>query len=278
MKFENSKMLTKLASVVGVTGVSLLVNLQVGAKEVFGPNLNIIPETSHNHSSKNQTQNTPNKVNSSLANKTRSRSSVLIAQTSGSLNPNPSILQECPYNRAACGDRTTPGTPEIPPSVPPVIPAPDRVPVETKPSTGTEQTSDKNLVQIAEANGSFNTLVDALKAAGLAEALQGEGPFTVFAPTDEAFGKLPQDAVKELLQPKNKEVLVKILRYHVVSQEVLSKDLKSGEVKSLDGTPISVKVEPKGVMVNDANVTTADVKGSNGVIHIIDNVILPPDL
>ena len=267
-------MLTKLASVVGVTGFSLLVSLQVGAKEAFSPNLTIVPETSHNRSSKNETQNTPSKAHSSLASKTKSHSSVLIAQRSGSLNPSPGILQECPYNRAACGDRT----PEIPPSVPPVIPAPGRVPVETTPSTGTEQTSEQNLVQIAEANGSFNTLVDALKAAGLAEALQGEGPFTVFAPTDEAFGKLPQDAVKELLQPKNKEVLVKILRYHVVPQEVLSKDLKSGEVKSLDGTPISVKVEPRGVMVNDANVTTADVKGSNGVIHIIDNVILPPDL
>ena len=218
-------MLTKLASVIGVTGVSLLVSLQVGAKEA--------------------------------------------------LNPNPSILQECPYNRAACPS-TTPGVPDTPPGEVPVTP-PEEQPI--KPSIPSEQTSEQNLVDIAVSNGSFKVLVDALKSAGLAETLQGEGPFTVFAPTDEAFGKLPADAVKDLLKPENKEVLVKILRYHVVPNEVLSKDLQSGEVKSLDGTPINVKVDPStGVMVNDAKVTTADIKGSNGVIHIIDNVILPPDL
>lgn len=270
-------MLTKLASVVGVTGVSLLVSLQVGAKEVFSPSSTIVPETSYNRFPKNQSQNTPSKANSSSTNKTGTRSSTLIAQTSGSLNPSPNILQECPYNRAAC-DTTTPSIPDTPRREVPVTP-PGEVPVDTKPSTGNEQTSEQNLVDIAVSNGSFNTLVSALKAAGLVEALQGEGPFTVFAPTDEAFGKLPPDAVKDLLKPENKEVLVKILRYHVVPQEVLSKDLQSGEVKSLDGTPISVKVDPTtGVMVNDAKVTTPDVKGSNGVIHIIDNVILPPDL
>ncbi len=268
MKFENSKTLTKLASIVGVTGVSLLVSLQVGANEAFSPNSNVLPETSYNRSPRNQSRNTREKIGS--------RSSVLIAQNSGSLNPNPGILQECPYNRAACGDTTTPEIPETP-TTPPVTP-PGETPVETKPTIPSEQTSGQNLVDIAVSNGSFNTLVNALKSAGLVETLQGEGPFTVFAPTDEAFGKLPPDAVKDLLKPENKEVLVKILRYHVVPQKVLSTDLQSGEVKSLDGTPISVKVDPNGVMVNDANVTTADVKGSNGVIHIIDNVILPPDL
>lgn len=269
-------MLTKLASVVGVTGFSLLMSLQVGAKEVVSQRSTIISETSYNRSPKNQSQKITSKVNSSSVNKTTTGSSTLIAQASGSLNPSPSILQECPYNRAACP--TTPGTPDTPPSQVPVTP-PGEAPVDTKPSAPSEQTSEQNLVDIAVSNGSFETLVSALKAAGLVEALQGEGPFTVFAPTDEAFGKLPPDAVKDLLKPENKEVLVKILRYHVVPQEVLSKDLQSGEVKSLDGTPISVKVDPTtGVMVNDAKVTTPDVKGSNGVIHIIDNVILPPDL
>ena len=262
-------MLTRLASVVGVAGVSLLISVQVGANEPLSPNPTIFEEASYNRR---------NSTKQIKVNRTESRSSNLIAQASGSLNPSPSILDECPYNRAAC-DPTTPVTPDTdtPPSEP--VTPPGEQPVETTPPTGTEETSDQNIVDVAVSNGSFKVLVDALKAAGLAETLQGEGPFTVFAPTDEAFGKLPQDAVEDLLKPENKEVLVKILRYHVVPSEVLSTDLKTGEVKSVDGAPISVKVEPgKGVMVNDANVTTADVKTSNGVIHIIDNVILPPDL
>jgi uncharacterized surface protein with fasciclin (FAS1) repeats len=121
-------------------------------------------------------------------------------------------------------------------------------------------------------------LTQALKAAGLTETLQGEGPFTVFAPTDAAFAKLPQDAVRDLLKPENKEVLVKILQYHVISGAVKSSDLKAGEVKSIEGGPINVKIESKGVMVNDANVVQPDIQASNGVIHAIDNVILPPDL
>lgn len=132
---------------------------------------------------------------------------------------------------------------------------------------------------MAESNKQFTVLTKALKAAGLVDILQGQGPFTVFAPTDAAFAKLPQDAVQELLRPENKEVLVKILTYHVVPGQVLSNDLKSGEVKSVEGGPISVKVNsPQDVMVNDAKVIQPDIKGSNGVIHAIDNVILPPDL
>jgi uncharacterized surface protein with fasciclin (FAS1) repeats len=131
---------------------------------------------------------------------------------------------------------------------------------------------------LANANGSFKTLIKALTAAGLTEALQGDGPFTIFAPTDEAFAKLPQDAVQDLLKPENKEVLLKVLTYHVVPGKVLSGDLKSGEVKSLQGDPITVKVDNNGVQVNDAKVTQADIQGSNGVIHQIDNLILPPSL
>ena len=122
-------------------------------------------------------------------------------------------------------------------------------------------------------------LAKALKAAGLEDTLKGDGPFTVLAPSDAAFAKLPQDAVQDLLKPENKEVLVKILTYHVIPDRVLSTDLKSGEVKSVEGGPISVKVDPaSGVQVNDATVVQPDVKASNGVIHVIDNVILPPDL
>jgi uncharacterized surface protein with fasciclin (FAS1) repeats len=132
---------------------------------------------------------------------------------------------------------------------------------------------------LAEKNGSFKTLLTALQAAGLTETFKGKGPFTIFAPTDAAFKKLPADALKDLLKPENKEVLIKILTYHVVSGKVLSSGLKSGEVKSLEGGSINVKVDAAtGVMVNDAKVTQPDVEGSNGVIHAIDNVILPPDL
>ncbi|MDD1414591.1 fasciclin domain-containing protein, partial [Dolichospermum sp. ST_con] len=142
----------------------------------------------------------------------------------------------------------------------------------------TETKETKNLVELAQANGSFKTLLKALDAAGLTKTLQGTGPFTIFAPTDEAFKKLPQDALQELLKPGNKEVLVKVLTYHVVPGKVLSSDLKSGEVKSLQGDPITVKVDSNGVQVNDAKVTKADIQGSNGVIHQIDVLILPPSL
>ncbi len=180
-------------------------------------------------------------------------------------NPNPSIFNEPPYNRSKK------------PSVPPVIKPTENKPTSTTPVTETTET--RNLVVLANANGSFKTLTKALEAAGLTEKLQEKGPFTIFAPTDAAFAKLPQDAVRDLLKPENKEVLIKLLTYHVVSGKVLSADLKSGEVKSVEGGAINVKVDPAtGVTVNDAKVTQADIQGSNGVIHAIDNVILPPDL
>lgn len=201
----------------------------------------------------------------------------LPAGAQGVLNPSPSIFNEPPYNRA--GRRApapvTPGTtPAETPSTPSTTPEPP-APAETPSST----TGTQDVVTIAEANGNFKTLTAALKAAGLESTLQGKGPFTVFAPTDAAFAKLPQDALQELLKPENKQVLVKILTYHVVPGQVLSTDLKSGNVKSVEGGAITVKVDPQqGVMVNDAKVTQADIKASNGVIHVIDNVILPPDI
>ena len=174
----------------------------------------------------------------------------------GTLNPRPSIFDEFPYNRNK--PRTQPTTPRV-----------------TPPTT---QTQNKTLLALAESSPNFTTLMAALKAAGLTEALQGREELTVFAPTNEAFAKLPQDAVTDLLKPENKEILLKLLTYHVVSGTVLSTDLSSGEVKSLEGGAIRVSVGSNGVMVNDANVVEADIKGTNGVIHAIDQVILPPDL
>jgi uncharacterized surface protein with fasciclin (FAS1) repeats len=147
----------------------------------------------------------------------------------------------------------------------------------------TAQTADKaeankagTIVEVATANGSFNTLVAAVKAAGLADVLSGEGPFTVFAPTDAAFAALPKGTVENLLKPENRETLKKILTYHVVPGTVKSTDIKTGEVKTVEGSPIKVRVQGRRVTVNNAKVTTADVAASNGVIHVIDKVILPP--
>jgi uncharacterized surface protein with fasciclin (FAS1) repeats len=184
----------------------------------------------------------------------------------------PSIFDEPPYNRS----KRPSATPPVSKPTQPEMEVPTTEPTPTTPVTETKET--RNLVVLANANGSFKTLVAALTAAGLIDTLQGEGPFTIFAPTDAAFAKLPQDAVRDLLKPENKEVLIKVLTYHVVSGKVLSSDLKSGEVKTLEGDPITVKVDSNGVQINDAKVTQADIEGSNGVIHQIDNLILPPSL
>ncbi len=133
-----------------------------------------------------------------------------------------------------------------------------------------------DIVDTAVAAGSFKTLAAALTAAGLVETLKGDGPFTVFAPTDEAFAALPAGTVEDLLKPENKEKLVAILTYHVVPGKVMAADVKTGKVKTVNGAKLSLKAEGGKVMVNDATVTAADVAASNGVIHVIDAVVLPP--
>ncbi|TWU08139.1 fasciclin domain-containing protein [Stieleria varia] len=139
-------------------------------------------------------------------------------------------------------------------------------------------TCDKTVVENAAANKDFSTLVAAVKAAGLAEALSGEGPFTVFAPTNEAFAKLPEGTVETLLKPENKEKLVAILKYHVVSGSVMAKDVvKLEEAKTLQGSMVKIQVKDGTVMVDKAKVVKTDIKSSNGVIHVIDTVILPKE-
>lgn len=194
--------------------------------------------------------------------------SVLIgfpAGAQGVLNPTPGIFNEPPYNRTS----PTAPTPEVSPSTP-------SVPPPQEPTTGS---ASENLVALTASNDSFKVLTAALKAAGLTETLAGEGPFTVFAPNDEAFAALPQDALQQLMQPENKDILVKILTYHVVPGKVTSSNLQSGEVKTVEGGAVNVKVDSAtGVTVNDARVLQPDIQASNGVIHVIDRVILPPDL
>ena len=138
------------------------------------------------------------------------------------------------------------------------------------------QAGSKDIVDTAAGAGKFTTLVAAVKAAGLVDTLKGAGPFTVFAPTDEAFAKLPEGTVANLLKPENKAQLVKILTYHVVPGKIMSADIsgKTAEVKTVEGSDLSVNATT-GVMVDNATVTTADVETSNGVIHIIDTVVMP---
>jgi len=135
----------------------------------------------------------------------------------------------------------------------------------------------KDIVDTAVGAGSFGTLVAAVQAAGLVDTLKGDGPFTVFAPTDAAFAALPAGTVDELLKPENKDKLTAILTYHVVAGKVMSGDLSDGlSAATVNGANITIGTMG-GVTVNGANVTQADIEASNGVIHVIDAVILPPE-
>ena len=139
--------------------------------------------------------------------------------------------------------------------------------------------ASKDVVDTAVAAGQFKTLAAALNAAGLVETLKGDGPFTVFAPTDDAFAKLPAGTVENLLKPENKDELVAILTYHVVPGKVMAADVvKLDEAKTVNGKMVDIEVKSETVMVNDAKVTKADIIASNGVIHVIDTVVLPPKM
>jgi len=135
----------------------------------------------------------------------------------------------------------------------------------------------QDIVDTAVEAGSFTTLVAAVQAAGLEDTLRGEGPFTVFAPTDEAFAALPEGTVENLLLPENLETLQAVLTYHVLPGKVMSADIAGQElsVATVEGSEVMVNATD-GVMVDSANVVTADIEASNGVIHVIDAVILPP--
>jgi uncharacterized surface protein with fasciclin (FAS1) repeats len=288
MRVNNSNFLTKLAAIAGIAGIGILTSSPTHAQEKLNPNPSIFTQAPYSRSERvlTNTQYEPTEVTVETQKADKKKNQVAQRRT---LNDSPKILQECPYNRSACAPKsetpvTTPEvtpTPDNTPSTTPDVDVPKQPDTDKTPSTPSSEgdSKGKNIVATAEANGSFKTLTKALKAAGLTETLEGNGPFTVFAPTDAAFAKLPKDALTDLLKPENKEVLIKILTYHVVGGQVLSTDLKSGEVKSSEGGAINVKVDPAtGVMVNDAKVVQADIKASNGVIHVIDNVILPPDL
>ncbi len=143
--------------------------------------------------------------------------------------------------------------------------------------TEEEEEVEMNIVETAVAAGSFDTLVTAVQAAGLAETLSGEGPFTVFAPTDEAFAALPEGTLDGLLE--DEEALASVLTYHVVAGKAMSGDLSDMMVlETVQGEEVTIYITDGNVMVNDANVVQADIETSNGVIHVIDKVILPPSM
>ncbi len=176
------------------------------------------------------------------------------------------------------GTTTQPGTTTTPGGTmtqPGTTTTPDGMSPPAK-KTKTAAPAGKTIVDLASKSKSFTTLVAALKAADLVETLAGEGPYTVFAPTNAAFSKLPKGTVAKLLKAENKEQLKKLLTYHVVSGAVTSKMLKAGNVETVEGSNITVKIKGKKVTINNAKILQADVKASNGIIHAIDTVIMPP--
>jgi len=143
-------------------------------------------------------------------------------------------------------------------------------------TTVADKDKPKNIVETAVAAGDFKTLAAALKAADLVKTLEGKGPFTVFAPTDAAFAKLPKGTLEDLLKPENKAKLTAILTYHVVPGKVMAADVvKLSKAKTVQGSEVTIKVDGDKVMVDNANVTKTDIKCENGVIHVIDAVMLP---
>lgn len=189
---------------------------------------------------------------------------------------------------SACNNQPVAENPTVPPATETqttLPPTTAQTPATTVPSASpipAGTTANQNLGELAQtaaSQGSFTTLTKAVQAAGLTEQLTGKGPYTVFAPTDAAFAALPQGTVDKLLKPENKSKLVKLLGYHVVPGQVTSSQLTSGQVKTVEGTPVTVKVDSASntVTVNGAKVVQADIPASNGIVHVVDKVILPPN-
>lgn len=183
-------------------------------------------------------------------------------------------------NQPVAENSTVPPATETQTTLPPTT---AETPATTLPSaspTPAGTTASQNLGELAQtaaSQGSFTTLTKAVQAAGLTEQLAGKGPYTVFAPTDAAFAALPKGTLDTLLKPENKSKLVKLLGYHVVPGQVTSSQLTSGKVKTVEGTPVTVKVDSatNTVTVNGAKVVQADIPASNGIVHVVDKVILP---
>ncbi|MEO0409301.1 MAG: fasciclin domain-containing protein, partial [Cyanobacteria bacterium P01_A01_bin.135] len=155
---------------------------------------------------------------------------------------------------------------------------PAEAPTSSEPVAAAPESTSGTIVDVAIANGSFDTLVAAVQAADLAGTLSAEGPYTVFAPTDEAFAALPEGVLNKLLLPENQAALTQILTYHVIPAEVPASAVETGAVASASGEELNIVAGESGVTVNDATVVATDVMASNGIIHVIDTVLLPPSL
>jgi uncharacterized surface protein with fasciclin (FAS1) repeats len=167
---------------------------------------------------------------------------------------------------------TAQGQPASTPSPTPGTPATPGTP--TTPGTATTP----NIVELASSSSQFSKLVAAVKSAGLVEALSAEGPYTLFAPNDKAFAKVPKATLEKLLKPANKSELQKVLKYHVIAGAVMAADVKSGKVDTAEGSSLKLVATKGAVTVNGAKVIKADNKASNGVVHVIDTVLIPPTL
>lgn len=161
----------------------------------------------------------------------------------------------------------------------PIEPTPGATPGTTAPPAGQAEAADNHVVDVVANNPSLKTLASAIDETDANEVLELQGPYTIFAPSDEAFAALPAETRQKLLQPENRPQLAQILFYHVVPGQVSASQLQSGDVKTVEGANVNVQVDQtaNSVRVNDANVTQADIPASNGVVHIVDRVILPPN-
>ncbi|MDV2993686.1 MAG: hypothetical protein N4J56_003340 [Chroococcidiopsis sp. SAG 2025] len=161
----------------------------------------------------------------------------------------------------------------------PIEPTPGATPGTTTPPAGQAEADDNHVVDVVQANPSLKTLASVIDETDANEVLELQGPYTVFAPSDDAFNALPAETRQRLLQPENRQQLAQILFYHVVPGQVSANQLQSGEVKTVEGANVNVQVDQtaNSVKVNDATVTQADIPASNGVVHIVDRVILPPN-
>ncbi len=297
MKVNYGNLLSKLAGFAGLAGVSLLISLPVeaqgqGTTGALNPSPSIFNEPPYNRKPRVQPGDvTPNPNGNSVTpgQPTMSPNPTVMPPQPGSGTPETPKPRRTRHRRGGGSSSETPtkpmGSGDSSPSnpggasgdsspAPGPSTSPDKTPTPPSPSSSTPSSS-QDIVALATANGSFTKLTEALEAAGLTKTLQGKGPFTVFAPTDAAFSQLPKEAMAELLKPANKAILIKILTYHVIPGNVLSTNLKTGKVKTVEGESLSVKTDTTGVTVNDAKVVQADIKASNGVIHVIDKVILP---
>jgi uncharacterized surface protein with fasciclin (FAS1) repeats len=164
-------------------------------------------------------------------------------------------------------------------TVPPATLTPTAPTITPSPTGTTASRTLGELAQSAASQGQFKTLTRAVQAAGLTEQLTAQGPYTVFAPTDVAFAALPKATLDNLLKPANKQQLVRLLAYHVIPGQITSSQLTPGQVQTVEGTPVTVKVDRANntITINNAKVTQADIPASNGIVHVVDKVILPPN-